>query len=848
MKIAVLAEIISRRSGTRAPLEIARAIKAKGHDVTLFGYGFGLENEAINELRQVDIKLEIIKSSRLVTPLLVAVKLRQGGFDIVCFQGSLPFFLGAKLSGLPIIRINYGTQLDPLLDKIFPYQANVFIKIANNFLNQLILAKEKFVIANSTKIIAISTYVQQEINKLYHVSSEVLYLGIPANFKPGLATLKKEIVIISVSRFVPYKGFHRLIMILNRLAKKYPNLRLVLVGSSASRRYLSYLKKMAGDKVKFLLDISDEQLIKAYQRADIYATFDHYLFFGLPVVEAASIGLPTVAINRCAAREVVKHSQTGFLANNDNEFSQYLEKLISNRDLRIKMGQQAQQYVRKFSWTTLADKYQPIFENVKKQKKSLVGWILVGIISLGAVLRLAFLNSHSFWFDEAFSFFLAKLSVNSLITATAADNNPPLYYLLLKAWMAVGEQVWWLRSFSILAGITSIYLIFKVGQKLTNNRTALLASAIFAWSPLQLYFSAETRMYSLAVLETLLLTWFYLKFKSNHKLIDLVLLTITAIAGLYTQYYVVLIILAFNLCFIIDRRNFSRIQKVSWLISQAIICLAFIPWLVYSSQFNHPNCWCFPLTLSLPAVFVSFASGGMGVVTLKDFIVNAPKPAFWAMGILSLLMFLLFLKGLTYARKNITILIWLLFPLLVISSASLIWPVFSPRPLIILSPFYYLLVALGIFGMKNRIKISIIKSLVFLTAVVILFQLIDPFFAGPSIDLGKKYLVQHQEKNEAIFHLSPMSFYPFQYHNQLPVPQYMIGPSPISPATISQIGGQPVSFNKLITSYSQFWLINMPFWVSPNKLFEIKQTINQNMILDKEIFYQGIELYHFKRQ
>lgn len=361
MKIALLTEIINTKSGSRAPIEIAKALVHRGHYVTIFAYPYLVEKTIKLNLEKSKIGVELIKTKKFIAPLILNRKLRQSYFDVISFHGTLPFFIGAKLSGIPIVRTYYGTQLDALSDKSFPNQPNILIRWVNKLSNWVILAIEKIMIKNSARVIAISKYCQMELVRLYKIPSEVIYLG--SHTPPRVAAKKnnKYTTILSVSRIVPYKGFHRLISIFNELDNKYPNIKLVIVGSSPNKKYLNYLKKISNKNVKFLVDISNYRLLAAYYHSDVYATFDRFMFFGMPILEAASFGIPTVAINKCAANELVKHKSTGYLANSDREFRNYLEELINDKKLRTKLGKNALKYSKNFSWVSTAAIYEKIF-------------------------------------------------------------------------------------------------------------------------------------------------------------------------------------------------------------------------------------------------------------------------------------------------------------------------------------------------------------------------------------------------------------------------------------------------------------------------------------------------------
>lgn len=365
MKIAVLTEIINRKSGARAPLEIAKALAQLGKQVTIFSYHHNLEPKSLKELKNHNIQYHLISSKHFFATLELSNQLKKGHFDIINFHGTLPFFFAAKASGIPIVRTYYGTQLDPILDKIFPKKPTIFIRLSNWLANQYIKFTDHLMLRYSDQVIAISLYTKKELEKLYSIKVDYIHLGNnPKAFKAKKFQPKKTVSIISVSRIVPYKGFHKLIQIFNDINKNYPNIRLTIVGSSPKPTYLSYLKRIKNPNTKILTNVSDKKLINLYQQADIYATFDRYLFFGMPILEAAASSLPTVALSRCAAPELIKHNTTGLLAKDEKEFEKHLDTLITKPHLRKKMGFQASKYSATFSWSKLAKNYIKIFQKV----------------------------------------------------------------------------------------------------------------------------------------------------------------------------------------------------------------------------------------------------------------------------------------------------------------------------------------------------------------------------------------------------------------------------------------------------------------------------------------------------
>jgi glycosyltransferase involved in cell wall biosynthesis len=885
MKIAVLTSIINRRSGARAPLETAKALKRQGNDVTVFALNVGLERQAWEELEKADIKIFLMPKNSLSGPLRLYRKLKGEHFDIISFHwASLLSFFATRASGIPIVRTYYGTQLNPLLDKVFPEKPNPLLKTANRLVNLIIGWKEKVFLLGSNKVLAISQFTQEELKNLYHIPSETIYLGASSkSFKKKASKRKKgQISILSVSRIVPYKGFHKLIEVFNELNKKFPNIKLTLIGSSPDRKYLSYLKKIAGKNILIKTNASDKELIKAYQQADIYATFDRYMFFGMPILEAATFAVPSISIARCAALETIKHGKTGYLAKDEAEFSRFLERLIKNEKIRKKLGQEAFQNSQNFSWKNLAQKYQRVFEKVKREGRRKVGWALAGIILLGIALRLAFIDKHAFWFDEAFSFFVAKKPLTLLLNTSLIGTNPPFYFLLLKLWSIISVKVVFLRSLSLIFGLFTLLIGYQVFKRLTNSRIALLTTSFLALSPLHVYYSTETRMYSLLVLETLFLSWLFLKFAETKNKASpsaetggflfpllcflfassvrtkpdgirelrnkfyLGLISLGGILALYTHYYSALFLLSLNLLFLVRIKKYRPLLK-SWLISQLIIGLSFTPWLFWALQNLKTSCWCFPPQIGLPAALTSFIIGGMGVVTLKDFVFYGPKLSLAFLSASSLFAFILFLSGLK-TNRSLNLFGFFFIPVLAASIAALFFPIFSPRALIIISPFYYLLIAIGILSIKGKLAQKLVTiSLLSLIIITLVFQYTHPFFSGPPIKKAADFISKEYQEGEAILHTNPMTFYSFLYFHKESYSEFLALSPGISPREIFEIDGYQKSSSEIASDYQGVWLVNPLRWVTFETLEKVKSNL-ASFSFDTKKQYDNIEIYHYHRQ
>jgi hypothetical protein len=85
-----------------------------------------------------------------------------------------------------------------------------------------------------------------------------------------------------------------------------------------------------------------------------------------------------------------------------------------------------------------------------------------------------------------------------LATFTRPGWNGPLYFLLLRGWVALtGTSEYAMRFFSLAFGVLCVPLIHVVGRRLFGRQTGLLASLLAAVSPYMTWYSQEVKMYTL---------------------------------------------------------------------------------------------------------------------------------------------------------------------------------------------------------------------------------------------------------------------------------------------------------------------------------------------------------------
>ncbi|HZT37358.1 MAG TPA: glycosyltransferase family 39 protein [Bryobacteraceae bacterium] len=134
-------------------------------------------------------------------------------------------------------------------------------------------------------------------------------------------------------------------------------------------------------------------------------------------------------------------------------------------------------------------------------------------VAIAALAVFAFYgDARSINADEVWSLRTVALSPGAMIQALQRDVHPPLYFLLLWAWVRMfGFTEIAARTLSGIFFAASAASLYAMVRSFWDRRTAVLAAAIYVFSPLALLAAHFARMYALVSLLAVISTWAYLR-------------------------------------------------------------------------------------------------------------------------------------------------------------------------------------------------------------------------------------------------------------------------------------------------------------------------------------------------
>jgi glycosyltransferase involved in cell wall biosynthesis len=193
------------------------------------------------------------------------------------------------------------------------------------------------------------------------------YIDIDAYEKPSKSEIERfdqkfgiqenDRVLLVVARLDPMKGQDRAIKGFAKVARNFPNSKLVIIGDgsfSASKQgiglskagiWLKHLRELVGkfgleESVVFAGHLTHSELQAAYQRCELTILPSVLEGFGLVVIESWIYKKPTLVSSEAGISELIKQGENGFLFSPDDpgDLANKISTLLSDKDLARSLG------------------------------------------------------------------------------------------------------------------------------------------------------------------------------------------------------------------------------------------------------------------------------------------------------------------------------------------------------------------------------------------------------------------------------------------------------------------------------------------------------------------------------
>lgn len=226
-------------------------------------------------------------------------------------------------------------------------------------------------VSRAKKVISISHATTHSI--LHHVKNadpnkiEVVYEGVTP--LPSLHNSTTQQLpfpyLLYVGNAFPHKNLERLLEAFTHIQQTHPEIKLVLAG-----RENIFYKRLLEHKptnVEFVNGPTDKELGELYKNALLYVYPSRIEGFGLPPLEAMSVGVPVAASDIPSLKEILGDSAAFFDPKDSENMASVISDLIDSKEKRLSLIEKGTEHIKRYSWQKMAVAIQTIYETCGKK-------------------------------------------------------------------------------------------------------------------------------------------------------------------------------------------------------------------------------------------------------------------------------------------------------------------------------------------------------------------------------------------------------------------------------------------------------------------------------------------------
>ena len=161
--------------------------------------------------------------------------------------------------------------------------------------------------------------------------------------------------ILFIGRLVKQKNIYLLLIVFSRLFKEYNRLKLIIVGEGELKNELIHSCNNLNieEHVEFLGRKNKKEVINLITNSDFVVLPSFYEGWGLVVNEAMATGTPVIMTKTGAGGVLIKDGSNGIVIdiNNEDQLYKAMKLLLTNKELRKKLGKAGQKTVLKKEWS-----------------------------------------------------------------------------------------------------------------------------------------------------------------------------------------------------------------------------------------------------------------------------------------------------------------------------------------------------------------------------------------------------------------------------------------------------------------------------------------------------------------
>ncbi|HXC49555.1 MAG TPA: glycosyltransferase family 39 protein [Candidatus Limnocylindrales bacterium] len=394
----------------------------------------------------------------------------------------------------------------------------------------------------------------------------------------------------------------------------------------------------------------------------------------------------------------------------------------------------------------------------KSARSRIFGALVLLILAAGAYVRFSGIGLRSVWFDEGQTLGMVQVPIVDLLRHldNPVLNNQVFYYLALRPWHLLGDDISTVRGFSAICSIVAILLTCLLGRRLFGMAAGLVAGALLSIHWFSIRYAQEARGYSLAMMCSCLAALFLAKALDSGRRRDIAWWVVASGLAMYSHSFA-LFTIAFQILSLAALGPRALFAKKNLLIGIAAITALTAPILYTLGTASHKVISWIPPVTSQYLIWQTgyLAGGGSGVPYVY-------------VAVLAILVVRILRERDPVARWGATLFIlWGLGPLAALATISLWGPVLLNRYLVMSIPAWTLAAGAAVASVRQNRTLAPVAWV--LVGVILTSQLkvASGFAEGPHEEdwtTPANLVAQDARPGDAILYDSSWSAFALEYY------------------------------------------------------------------------------------
>ncbi|MDE2485637.1 MAG: glycosyltransferase family 4 protein [candidate division NC10 bacterium] len=300
-------------------------------------------------------------------------KIRQGRYTIVHTHSSKAGILGrwaARLAGVPIIvHTPHGHVFYGYYERVPTYLFTVLERLTARITDKIITLTEAGIREHVERRIA----PREKFISIHSGVDLAPYTELP----PDPAAARKRfglspdcLVVGSVGRFEPVKGYDILLRAAGLLRTRQPKVQFLLAGEGEEAPHLKRLAEELQVDDRVFFPGWQQELPHVLSALDLFVLPSRNEGMGRVLVQAMAMGTPIVATRVGGIPEVLGEGETGLLVAPDDpvELAAAIERLLTDRELAGKIGEAGRRRASAYSADKMVADIESLYDTLLIQK------------------------------------------------------------------------------------------------------------------------------------------------------------------------------------------------------------------------------------------------------------------------------------------------------------------------------------------------------------------------------------------------------------------------------------------------------------------------------------------------